>query len=269
MWTKLTTLAGTALGKTLIGASVAIAATSGAQLGGAIDVVPGADTSTSIETVEAALPSISSSTSESTSATDSSTTVPSTTAPSTTVPSTTVPSTTVPSTTVPSTTVPSTTAPSDPTVAPASPVVSTHPVLDAGSVTISVDGHDVVVIDVQANDGWNPEIENEPLEAGVNFRNGSDRVDFRAEIEDGQLRIRVRDRRTDDVTETVGSADDSPSSSVDDGPHGTDDSPSSSVDDRSDDRHDDDRHGRDDRDDDGRHGSDDDRSDDGRHGSDD
>ncbi|MFQ5557108.1 MAG: hypothetical protein ACE5GB_06330, partial [Acidimicrobiales bacterium] len=79
----------------------------------------------------------------------------------------------------------------------------TFQVLDAGSVTIESDGTGgVVVVDAAATDGWAAEIEtDEPGEAGVNFRSDDDRVDFRAEVEDGALRVRVRDRRTETIEE--------------------------------------------------------------------
>ena len=85
---------------------------------------------------------------------------------------------------------------------------STHAVLDAGSVTVAVDGLSVSVVSADPNPGWTAEIEtDEPGEAQVNFRNGDARIDFRAEIEDGQLRIRIRDRRTDTETETFPNSD--------------------------------------------------------------
>ena len=86
---------------------------------------------------------------------------------------------------------------------------STHGVLDAGSVTVAVDGLSVSVLSADPSAGWTAEIEtDEPGEAQVNFRNGDARVDFRAEIEDGQLRVRIRDRRTETETESFPNSDD-------------------------------------------------------------
>jgi hypothetical protein len=76
--------------------------------------------------------------------------------------------------------------------------VSTHDAADAGTVTVEVDGLRVVVVAADPADGWSAEIEtDEPHEAEVNFRRGGERVDFRAEIEDGRLKVRIRDRRGD------------------------------------------------------------------------
>ncbi len=77
-------------------------------------------------------------------------------------------------------------------------------VLDGGSVTIQGDSvNGLVVVDATPADGWTAEIDasEEEGEAGVNFRRGDERVDFRAEIEDGHLRVRFRDRRTDSLEE--------------------------------------------------------------------
>jgi len=85
---------------------------------------------------------------------------------------------------------------------------STHEVLDAGSVTVAVEGLSVSVVSVDAKPGWVAEIEtDEPGEAQVNFTAGDARVDFRAEVEDGRLRVRVRDRRTDTETESYPTGD--------------------------------------------------------------
>ena len=120
---------------------------------------------------------------------------------------------------------------------------STHAVLEAGSVTVAVDGLSVSVVSADPSPGWTAEIEtDEPGEAQVNFRNGDARVDFRAEIEDGQLRIRIRDRRTDTETETFPNSDDPAATPTDD--------------DDDDDGHDDDDDGHDDDDDDDDDGDD-------------
>lgn len=117
----------------------------------------------------------------------------------------------------------------------------------AGTVTISNDGSQLSIIGVDAADGWSHEIEVQVgREVEMDFRKGGDRVQFNAELEDGEVRIRVRTRTADDtrteVTNGVDSADDDDASSDD------------SVDDRSDDS--------DDSDDNSGRGSSDDRSDD-------
>ena len=152
---------------------------------------------------------------------------------------------------------------------------STHAVLDAGSVTVAVDGLSVSVVSADPNPGWTAEIEtDEPGEAQVNFRNGAARVDFRAEIEDGQLRIRIRDRRTDTESETFPGSDDPATTPDDDDDDDGDRSGSSSGSD--DDHDDDDRSGSgsdsdddDDHDDDDRSGSGSDSDDDDDHDDDD
>ena len=100
------------------------------------------------------------------------------------------------------------------TTAPGSAMLTVGPttfvVLNIGTVEIEGNSTDGLVVSdtsvTEASDvaGWTAEIDNhsdEPGEAGVNFRNGEDRVDFRAQIEDGRLRVRVRDRRTDTIEE--------------------------------------------------------------------
>jgi hypothetical protein len=109
--------------------------------------------------------------------------------------STSVPSTS--STTTP-VTIPDPTVP--PVTAPALPVAgaAVHPVLDAGSVAVVQEGAVLRVVDVRANAGWSTDVERGlDREVEVTFRNGAARVDFNAELEDGAVRIRVRDRRTE------------------------------------------------------------------------
>ena len=95
---------------------------------------------------------------------------------------------------------------------------------DAGSVTISYGATGASVVSADANPGWVATIEyDEPGEADVKFEMGDDRVDFDAQIEDGALRVRIRDRRLEDVddpsvdepdTEDPDEDDDDPDSST-------------------------------------------------------
>ncbi len=108
----------------------------------------------------------------------------------------------------------------------------------AGTVTISNDGSRLTITAVDAADGWSHEIEvSTGREVEMDFRNGDDRVQFNAELEDGQVRVRVRTRAADgsrtEVTNGVDTSADDSSSSEDDR---MDDS--SSSDDEDDDRDD-------------------------------
>jgi hypothetical protein len=75
-------------------------------------------------------------------------------------------------------------------------------VLDAGNATFVFDGSQLVLTNVSANDGWSVDVERgSGREVEASWR-GDDRVDLNLELEDGQIRIRIRDRRTDARTET-------------------------------------------------------------------
>ncbi len=75
-------------------------------------------------------------------------------------------------------------------------------VLDAGSVSYAFNGSQLAIVDVSPNDGWSPSIEvSVGREVEVSFRNGEARIDLNLELEDGQIRVRIRDRRTDSRTE--------------------------------------------------------------------
>ena len=85
----------------------------------------------------------------------------------------------------------------DPTPIPAS---QTFDVLEVGTVTIGRgDDAQLAVLETTSTTGWavSTDQAEEPGEVSVTFRNDDARVDFKASVEDGQLRIRVRDRRTD------------------------------------------------------------------------
>ncbi|MEO2124779.1 MAG: hypothetical protein ABGX65_01055, partial [Acidimicrobiales bacterium] len=89
----------------------------------------------------------------------------------------------------------------DPTPIPAS---QTFDVLEVGTVTIGRgDDAQLAVLETTTTTGWAVSIDQaeEPGEVSVTFRNNDDRVDFKASVEDGQLRIRVRDRRIDTRSE--------------------------------------------------------------------
>jgi hypothetical protein len=118
----------------------------------------------------------------------------------------------------------------------------------AGSVTISNDGSQLTIVDVNAADGWSHEIEVQVgREVEMDFRNGEERVQFNAEFEGGEVRVRVRTRTADgtrtEVTNGVDTTTDDSSSnsgSSDDGIEDSDDDNSgrgNSSDDDNDDDH--------------------------------
>ena len=92
----------------------------------------------------------------------------------------------------------------------------------AGEVTVSSDGAALTIDSVATNTGWTAEIEvSTGREVEVNFRSGQDRIDFDAELEDGAIRVRVRDRATGDETEFVAGTGDSTDASSPTSPDGT------------------------------------------------
>lgn len=102
----------------------------------------------------------------------------------------------------------------------------------AGTVTVSNDGSRLTIVSVDAADGWSHEIElRTGREVEMDFRNGGERVQFNAELEDGEVRVRVRTRTADGArTESTNGID-----TTDD----DDDSSDGAIDDRSDDTVDD------------------------------
>ena len=73
---------------------------------------------------------------------------------------------------------------------------------DAGSLMITVDGSGLVLLTASPNQGWSVEVEHASgPEVEVTFRSGTTRVDANVELEDGQIRVRVRTR--DDATDTA------------------------------------------------------------------
>jgi hypothetical protein len=103
---------------------------------------------------------------------------------------------------------------------------------DAGKVTISNDGTTLTITVVDPADGWSHEIEvMSGREVEVDFRKGGERVQFNAELEDGEVRVRVRTRSDDNGrTETTSGikgdsvSDDNDSSDHDDNDSDDDDS---------------------------------------------
>ena len=82
--------------------------------------------------------------------------------------------------------------------------MSTHPVAEVGAVVIEVTATGVHVVEVVTFDGWTFQISTDtPGEAEVYFRRNGERVDFEAEIDDGRLKIEVRDRRLEDAADDL------------------------------------------------------------------
>jgi hypothetical protein len=143
----------------------------------------------------------------------------------------------------------------------------------AGSVMVAVEGSTLRLLSAAPGQGWRAEVEQAAgREIEVTFESGSRRVDVNVELEDGQVRERVRTRNDATGTETrtengVVVRDEGPDDSSGSGSsgHGSDDS-----DDRSDDSSGHGRGGDDDSDDDDSsgHGSDDVNDDSSGHGSD-
>lgn len=69
---------------------------------------------------------------------------------------------------------------------------------DAGTVTVSSVGSSLAIVAVDTNEGWTAEVE-APMgrEVEADFRNGTTRIQFNAELEDGEIKVRVRKRATD------------------------------------------------------------------------
>ena len=111
---------------------------------------------------------------------------------------------------------------------------------DAGSVTVASDGSQLRVVGTSANPGWKVEIERGTgREVEVQFENGARRIDVNAELEDGEIRARVREQRIDDDDGTT-TTDDSTDATTDDSTDTTtddttDDSTGTTIDDHGDD----------------------------------
>ena len=113
---------------------------------------------------------------------------------------------------------------------------------DAGTVTIARSGSTLTVVAVGANPGWVTEIEAQSgPEVEVVFRNGARRIDLEAELEDGAVRVRVRERiasvADDDDDDVV-----TPPTRVDSSGPGSENSGPGSVDSGGDEGRDDESH---------------------------
>lgn len=87
-------------------------------------------------------------------------------------------------------------------------------VADAGSVVFGIDDASLTVLQVHTNPGWVAETEVEAgAEIEVDFRRTDRRVAFNAEMEDGEVRVRVRQDGGGVPSSTTG-PDDSSSTSV-------------------------------------------------------
>ena len=64
---------------------------------------------------------------------------------------------------------------------------------DGGTVTIASNGSSLTIVSVDPAAGWSFEVEiASGLEVEADFRNGTRRIQFNAQLEDGEVRIRVR-----------------------------------------------------------------------------
>jgi len=76
-------------------------------------------------------------------------------------------------------------------------VVATRDAAGVGTVTVAASGLSVRLVGSTATQGWSAVVERSSgQQVEVSFRGPEGRVDVHAEVDDGQLRIRVRDRRT-------------------------------------------------------------------------
>ena len=108
----------------------------------------------------------------------------------------------------------STTATSAPTAAtlpgPGDSETVIYEVGDAGTVTLASDGTALSIVAVEAAESWTAEVEAASgLEVEADFRNGTRRLQFKAEFEDGEVRVEVRERADDNAGD-----DDSTSTTV-------------------------------------------------------
>ncbi|MDH5616918.1 MAG: hypothetical protein OEY62_10310 [Acidimicrobiia bacterium] len=110
-----------------------------------------------------------------------------------------------------STSTTSTTSPTSTTLpARGNAETTVYEVGDAGTVTVASDGASLSIVAAEAAQGWVSEVEVAAgREVEADFRNGSRRIQFNAELEDGEVRNRVRDGADDN-----GGADGSTSAST-------------------------------------------------------
>lgn len=76
-------------------------------------------------------------------------------------------------------------------------------VAEAGTADVAVIDGVPVLVDVDPAPGWTVvhEVPDEPHEIDLSYRQGDERVDLDVEIDDGRVRVRIRDRRTDSEIE--------------------------------------------------------------------
>jgi hypothetical protein len=108
-------------------------------------------------------------------------------------------------------------------------------VSDAAQVVVAQSGAELEIVAVEANAGWTHEVEvAKGREVEADFRSADRRIQFNAQLEDGQIRVRVRERTGSTVVEdTSTTVDDSTSTTVDDSTSTTvgDDTTSTTIDD--------------------------------------
>ncbi len=76
---------------------------------------------------------------------------------------------------------------------------TTYDAGEAGTVTVVEDGGVLSITATTTADGWTADIDDpQGREVEVDFTDGAREIDFDAQLEDGQTRIRVRDDRDDD-----------------------------------------------------------------------
>jgi hypothetical protein len=86
---------------------------------------------------------------------------------------------------------------------PAATEVRTVSAGEAGSIVVAVDGTSLGLMSVNPNPGWTVEVEHASgREIEVTFLSGAARVDVKVELEDGQVRERVRTRTESPETES-------------------------------------------------------------------
>ncbi len=124
--------------------------------------------------------------------------------------------------------------------APATGQSLTYSAGEAGTATFWVEGRSISLEDVTTNGGWTYRIDDEERdEVELDFISGTTRLRMNAEIEDGQLRVRLTDRTNtsgdDDDDDDEWDDDDDSDSDHDDDHGGDDDDWEDDDDDRDDD----------------------------------
>lgn len=91
-------------------------------------------------------------------------------------------------------------------------------VSDAAQVVVAQSGLELEIVAVEANAGWTHEVEvAKGREVEADFRSADRRIQFNAELEDGQIRVRVRERTGSTVVEdTSTTLMEAPSTTIED-----------------------------------------------------